>query len=115
MKVQPAVDPHRVALKHQIRRAFMLGVPSVVFGVVATAGAFWLGLDLTGIALLAAGIIVTLLGLFLIVVGLYCAGVLFERWLGDRFRRRPKLVATTMEPAPPAAPSRPPTDGPRIF
>ena len=104
VKPRSAVDPHSVALKRQIRRAFMLGITSVVLGAAAVVGAFRLGLDPTGIALLAGGIIVGLLGLFLNVVGLYCSGVLFEHWLKDRFRRRPQLVAPTMEPAPSAAP-----------
>jgi Na+-transporting methylmalonyl-CoA/oxaloacetate decarboxylase gamma subunit len=93
----------------------MLGIPSIILGASATAGAVWLGLDLTGIALLAAGVIFVLLGLFLSVIGLYCAGVLLQRVVDERFRRRPKMVAAAREPAPPAPPSRPPGDGPRVF
>lgn len=103
---------HRAALNRQTRRAFTLGLPGVVLGASGTAGALWMGLDYTGITLLAFGVLLIVLGLFLVGVGFYCLAVLAEGWLRDRRdgTRQAGPVASASPPPPP-----PPTGGPHIF
>jgi hypothetical protein len=99
---------HRSRLVRQIRRAFTLGVPGIVLGLVATAGALWLGLDYTGIALLATGVLLTAMGVFLVAVGLYCSALLLEGWLRGRLSRSTRPGKTAIEPPPDHAPVLPP-------
>jgi hypothetical protein len=114
---------HRARLVRQIRRAFTLGVPGIVLGLAGAGGAAWLGLDYTGIALLATGVLLTGMGLFLVGVGLYCSALLVEGWLRGRLTRRPRASknsnvagteSTAGSPPPPVAPP-PGPDSFRIF
>ena len=113
---------HRARLVRQIRRAFTLGVPGIILGLGVAVGAVWLGLDYTGLALLATGVLLTGMGLFLLGVGLYCSALLFEGWLRVRLSRRVpnRGPSNTTEVVPPTAvlppaEAAPPADSLKIF
>ena len=78
----------RPSLKHQLRRSASLGFPSLVLGAAASGGAVWLGLDATGLAIFAVGVMLLLFGAFLMVVALAATVAVAEATVRRRLRRR---------------------------
>ena len=122
------------SLKRQIRRLLTAGIPSVLLGAAALGGAIWWGLDYTGIALLVFGILLSLLGVFLLFVAVTSTLAVVEASLRRRFRRRrpgmpaaqvprgqPPVLPPTVHldaaapPAPAPPHDEPPRRGPLIF